>query len=114
MARETSHEVPKPAVRKLVIDVVEPNISVEIPTVQQEVNPVIDVGWKDIFKSIEDKAGRWRKAKANQRPQEPKGSAANMVGCHDEEEEPVYAFTVGGKNEEKIGVTLAVVSWTWS
>ena len=33
-----------------------------------------------------------------------------MVGCHDEEEEPVYAFTVGGKNEEKIGVTLAVVS----
>lgn len=56
MARETSHEVPKPAVRKLVIDVVELSISVEIPTVQQEVNPVIDVGWKEIFKSIEDKA----------------------------------------------------------
>ena len=51
MAREISHEVPKPAVRKLVTDVVEPNISVEILTVQQEVNSVIDVGWKDIFKS---------------------------------------------------------------
>ena len=106
MARETSHEVPKPAVRKLVIDVVEPSISVEIPTVQQEVNPVIDVGWKEIFKSIEDKAERWRKAKANQRPQEPKGSAANMVGCHHEEEEPVYAFTVREKNEKKIGVNV--------
>ena len=29
-----------------------------------------------------------------------------MVGCHDEEEEPVYAFTVGGRNEEKIEVTV--------
>lgn len=58
MARETSYEVPKPAVRKLVIDVVEPSVSVEIPTVQQEVNPVIDVGWKEILKSIEDKAER--------------------------------------------------------
>ena len=44
MAREISHEVPKPAVRKLVTDVVEPDISVEILTVQQEVNSVIDVG----------------------------------------------------------------------
>ena len=51
MAREISHEVPKPAVRKLVTDVVEPDISVEILTVHQEVNSVIDVGWKDIFKS---------------------------------------------------------------
>ena len=29
-----------------------------------------------------------------------------MVGYHDEEEEPVYAFTVGGRNEEKIEVTV--------
>ena len=36
----------------------------------------------------------------------PKGGAANMVGCHNEEEEPVYAFTVGGSNEEKIEVTV--------
>ena len=50
MAREISHEVPKPAVRKLVTNVVEPDISVELPTVQQEVDSVIDVGWKDIFK----------------------------------------------------------------
>ena len=50
MARVISHEVPKPAVRKLVTNVVEPDISVEVPTVQQEVDSVIDVGWKDIFK----------------------------------------------------------------
>ena len=50
MAREISHEVPKPAVRKLVTNVVEPDISVEVPTVQQEVDSVIDVGWKDTFK----------------------------------------------------------------
>ena len=49
--REISHEVPKPTVRKLVTDVVELDISVEIPTVQQEVISAIDVGWKDIFKS---------------------------------------------------------------
>ena len=29
-----------------------------------------------------------------------------MVGCHDEEEEPAYAFTVGDRNEEKIEVTV--------
>ena len=29
-----------------------------------------------------------------------------MVGCHDEEEEPVNAFTVGGGNEEKIEVIV--------
>ena len=28
-----------------------------------------------------------------------------MVGCHNEEEEPGYAFTVGGRNE-KIEVTV--------
>lgn len=56
--KRNQSEVPKPAVRKLVIDVVELSISVEIPTVQQEVNPVIDMGWKEIFKSIEDKAER--------------------------------------------------------
>ena len=36
MKREISHEVPKPAVGKLVTDAVESDISVEIPTVQQE------------------------------------------------------------------------------
>ena len=36
----------------------------------------------------------------------PKGGAANMVGCHDKEEEPVYVFTVEGRNEEKIEVTV--------
>ena len=60
MATEVSLEVPKPAVRKLVTDVVEPDILVEIPTVQQDVNSVIDVGWKDIFKSS---AGQSRKVK---------------------------------------------------
>ena len=29
-----------------------------------------------------------------------------MVGCDDEEEEPVYTFTVGGRNEKKIEVTV--------
>ena len=29
-----------------------------------------------------------------------------MIGCHDEEEEPVYAVTVRGRNEEKIKVTV--------
>ena len=47
MAREIIHEVPKPAMRKLVTDVVEPDILVEIPTVQQEVNSVIDIGLQD-------------------------------------------------------------------
>ena len=63
MAREISHEVPKPAVRKLVTAVVEPNISVEILTVQQEVNSVIDVGWKDIFKSSAGQSRKVRKSK---------------------------------------------------
>ena len=36
------------------------------------------------------------------------GGAANMVGCDDDEEEPVYAFTAGGRNEEKIEVTVGV------
>ena len=36
----------------------------------------------------------------------PKGGAANMVGCYDEEEEPVYAFALGDRNEEKIEVTV--------
>ena len=63
MAREISHEVPKPAVRKLVTDVVEPDISVEILTVQQEVNSVIDVGWKDIFKSSVGQSRKVKKSK---------------------------------------------------
>ena len=63
MAREISHEVPKPAVRKLVTDVVEPDISVEILTVQQEVNSVIDVGRKDIFKSSSGQSRKVKKSK---------------------------------------------------
>ena len=63
MAREISHEVPKPAVRKLVTDVVEPAFSVEILTVQQEVNSVIDVGWKDIFKSSVGQSRKVKKSK---------------------------------------------------
>ena len=69
MAREISHEVPKPAVRKLVTDVVEPDISVEILTVQQEVNSVIDVGSEDISKSS---AGQSRKVK--KRKNKPKAA----------------------------------------
>lgn len=64
MARETSHEVPKPAVKKLVTDVVEPDISVEILTVLQEVNSVIDVGWKDIFKSGARQSRKVKKSKS--------------------------------------------------
>ena len=63
MAREISHEVTKPAVRKLVTDVVEPDILVEIPTVQQDVNSVIDVGWKDIFKSSAGQSRKMKKSK---------------------------------------------------
>ena len=71
MAREISHEVPKPAVRKLVTDVVKPDISVEIPTVQQEVNSVIDVGWKDDFKSS---AGQSREVKKSKNKPKATGS----------------------------------------
>ena len=69
MAREISHDVPKPAVRKLVTDMVESDISgFEILTVQQVVNSVIDVVWKDIFKSS---AGQSRnKPKATGTPRE--------------------------------------------
>ena len=49
--------------RKLVADVVEPDISVEIPTVQQEVNSFIDVGWKDIFKSSVGQSRKVEKSK---------------------------------------------------
>ena len=56
-----SHKLPTtPSMRKLVTNVVEPDILVVIPTVQQEVISVIDVGWKDIFKSS---AGQSRKVK---------------------------------------------------
>ena len=67
MAREISHEVPKPAVRKLVTDVVESDISVEIPTVQQEVISAMDVGWKDIFKSSARQSRKVKQGKSKQR-----------------------------------------------
>ena len=63
MARKISHEVPKPAMRKLATDVVEPDISVEILTVQQEVNFFIDVGWKDICKSSARQSRKVKKSK---------------------------------------------------
>ena len=76
MAREISHEVPKPAVRKLATNVVEPDISVEILTVQQEVNSVIDVGWKDIFKSS---AGQSRKVKKSKKKPKATGTPREVL-----------------------------------
>ena len=76
MAREISHEVTKPAVRKLVTDVVEPDILVEIPTVQQDVNSVIDVGWKDIFKSS---AGQSRKVKKSKNKPKATGTPREVL-----------------------------------
>ena len=76
MATEVSLEVPKPAVRKLVTDVVEPDILVEIPTVQQDVNSVIDVGWKDIFKSS---AGQSRKMKKSKNKPKATGTPREVV-----------------------------------
>ena len=76
MAREISHEVTKPAVRKLVTDVVEPDILVEIPTVQQEVNSVIDVGLKDIFKSS---AGQSRTVKQGKSKQKATGTPREVL-----------------------------------
>ena len=76
MATEVSLEVPKPAVRKLVTDVVEPDILVEIPTVQQDVNSVIDVGWKDIFKSS---AGQSRKMKKRKNKPKATGTPREVV-----------------------------------
>ena len=76
MATEVSHEVPKPAVRKLVTDVVEPDILVEIPTVQQDVNSVIDVGWKNIFKSS---AGQSRKMKKSKNKPKATGTPREVV-----------------------------------
>ena len=76
MATEVSLEVPKPAVRKLVTDVVEPDILVEISTVQQDVNSVIDVGWKDIFKSS---AGQSRKMKKSKNKPKATGTPREVV-----------------------------------
>ena len=87
MARHISPEVPK-------------------PTVQQEVNSVIDVGWKAIFKSSARQSKAVTKGKSKLKATGTKGGTANMVGCQDKEEEPVYAFTVGGRNGKKIEVTI--------
>ena len=35
-----------------------------------------------------------------------KAGTANMVDCQDNEDEPIYAFAVGGRNEEKIEITV--------
>ena len=94
-----SHKVPTtPSMRKLVTNVVEPDILVVIPTVQQEVISVIDVGYR--------KQNGEARQKQTKGYRNPKGGAANMVGCYDEEEEPVYAFALGDRNEEKIEVTV--------
>ena len=76
MAREISHEVTKPAVRKLLTDVVEPDILVEIPTVQQDVNSVIDVGWKNIFKSS---AGQSRKVEKSKNKPKATGTPREVL-----------------------------------
>ena len=76
MAREISHEVPRPAVRKLVTNVVEPDILVEISPVQQEVNSVIDVGWNDIFKSS---AGQSRKVKKSKSKPKATGTPREVL-----------------------------------
>ena len=76
MAREISHEVLKSAVRKLVTDVVEPDISVEILTVQQEVNSVIDGVWKDICKSS---AGQSRKVKKSKNKPKATGTTREVL-----------------------------------
>ena len=63
--------------RKLVTDVVEPDILVEIPTVQQEVNSVIDVGiFKDIFKSS---AGQSRKVKKSKNKPKATGTPREVL-----------------------------------
>ena len=40
------------------------------------------------------------------RHRDPKGGSANMVDMQDGEDEPEYAFTVGGKKQEKIEVII--------
>ena len=76
MATEVSLEVPKTAVRKLVTDVVEPDILVEISTVQQDVNSVIHVGWKNIFKSS---AGQSRTVKQGKSKQKDTGTPREVL-----------------------------------
>ena len=51
----------------LVTNVVEPDILVVIPTVQQEVISVIDVGWKDIFKSSARQSRKVKQGKSKQK-----------------------------------------------
>ena len=72
-----SHKVPTtPGMRKLVTNVVEPDILVVIPTVQQEVISVIDVGWKDIFKSS---AGQSRTVKQGKSKQKATGTPREVL-----------------------------------
>ena len=72
-----SHKVPTtPSMRKLVTSVVEPDILVVIPTVQQEVISVIDVGWKDIFKSS---AGQSRTVKQGKSKQKATGTPREVL-----------------------------------
>ena len=52
---------------KTCTNVVEPDILVVIPTVQQEVISVIDVGWKDIFKSSARQSRKVKQGKSKQR-----------------------------------------------
>ena len=72
-----SHKVPATSsMRKLVTNVVELDILVVIPTVQQEVISVIDVGWKDIFKSS---AGQRRKVKQGKSKQKATGTPRKVL-----------------------------------
>ena len=42
----------------------------------------------------------------NQAPQGPKEGSANMVDTQDDENDPEYAFAIGGKKQEKIEVVI--------
>ena len=54
-------------------------------------------------KTKHKRAGGKRKTK---RHRDLKGCSANMVDTQDGEDEPEYAFTVGGKKQEKIEVII--------
>ena len=71
--------MPKAAWRKPVTDVVEPGISLETQTAQQEVTPVVDVDYKDISKNSARQSREVKQDKG--RPDttgSPKAGAANM------------------------------------
>ena len=98
--------MPKAAGRKPVTDVVEPGISLEIQTAQQEVTPVVDVDYKDISKNS---ARQSREVKQDKGRPDTTGIPRQVLRTWlivNNEDEPIYAFAVGGRNEEKIEITV--------